>query len=607
MQSFLLSLLRPFSYIIHQLKVWFRNLRLHWKIRLLIITILAITSCISLILFKYSISIYDQQLYKNSADILTLSMQNIESEMYHLITTVSQLSTDSGLQETIRQIETSSSEYDEYKERQELMKHIYISLNKKKYILSVNYIDSDLNINSVGSDTSVLLGSKVQKLYSLAFSDNGAPVWVNPGDDDPALILLCPIREVDNLSLRPMGVIALRMDISKLVKYTLEINSDSNENFYIYDIDNELYHYGNLQETFQYKALTNNTLHSIVGYNTNSYFIVKKDSNYSSWSYYYAIPYNNIFSVFVRLRNTGIIVFICLYLILLVITTYFSNSLTKPLVQLSKKMNHISEFDFKKSTLSFSQTSRTDEIGQLQDCFQNMIRQIEILIQKDYVKQIRIKDNEYRTLQAQINPHFLYNTLDQIYWTALNHKENDIAIMIYSLSRLLRETIKGSSNFDKLISLQDEINLLEYYLTIQKNRFRDRLTFEKSITETALNSYVPKFILQPLVENSIKYGVEATTLPCNITLTAKTDESHLIITIVDNGIGVPEDLNIRIEKGEVQSKGSGIGLSNVYHRLKILYDKQATFTICNQHPQGACATISVPLNTNKVYLSSEDF
>lgn len=596
MNSLLLSILRPLFFAFHQLKVWFRNIKLHWKIQLLTLFILLTALGMTYSLFHYSISIYDEELYSNSFQILNLSIQNIENEMASLLRQVSGLATDEIVQSKIREIENATSEYDQYTNRQALLNRLYIVLNKNKYIQSVNYISPNLGIASVGSDTSKMSDEKIKQLYDLAFSKNGKPLWVDP-ERNEAVLLLSPIREVLNLNLRPMGAIMVRISLDKLVSETMNIDTTTRENLYIYSGSNELYHSGPLEEAFQWNFISPDKSYSVEKNGADSYFIVKRTSIHSSWQYYYYIPYNNIFYRFNQLKVISFFVFILISIVLSFLAIYFSNSLTRPLTKLIRQMEQIDKIDFETSSLSSFLIPRKDEIGQLQQSFSQMLKQIETLVQEGYIKQLTIKDYEYRALQMQINPHFMYNTLDSIYWKAINSKQDDIATMIFSLSKLLRESIKyRDMDLDHLIPLRDEFQILNYYITIQQVRLRENFIFTKEITPEAYDCLLPKLILQPLVENSIQYGVEHNGIACHIHLLAFVEDAYLVVQIIDNGIGVEENLLEKLKSGEKKSQGSGIGLSNIISRLKIIYGEESGLSIENQEQQGAVVTLRIPVN-----------
>ena len=180
----------------------------------------------------------------------------------------------------------------------------------------------------------------------------------------------------------------------------------------------------------------------------------------------------------------------------------------------------------------------------------------------------------------------MYNTLDSIYWMAINNKQNQIATMIFSLGKLLRESIKYGDDFNKLIPLREELQLLDHYIIIQKIRFQDKIHFQKNIQDNAYDCLLPKLILQPLVENSVNYGVETTAHTCQIIVNAELKEGYLLLCIEDNGIGIENNLLEKLESGKRKPQGSGIGLHNINSRLQIIYNQKNLLSIKNAVPQG---------------------
>ncbi len=586
-----LKILRPFSILVHSIKVWFRNLKFHWKLQILILFPTLISYFAALTFYDYSLNLYDRQLYEDSATILSLSTQNIENEMQNLLNLTSQLSTDEMIQDTIRDMESSSTEYEEYTNRQKLMNRIYTSLNTRKYILSVTFIDPELRIDTVGSDTSVLLEGQAQQLYDIAFSKSGKASWIT----DSGTLLVCPVREVKNLSLRSMGAIVIRIQIDKLVQFTMD-TSRLSENFLIYGSSDEiLYQSGELTE-LPVQIISEKSDYTVADINGISSLIVRHNSRYSDWTYFYAIPNETIFSSFTKIRTVVFLLLSGLYLLLTAASLALSRSITLPLKSLANQMEHVQDIDFEASNLSFSPNSRKDEIGMLQQSYQFMIKKIEELIQKNYRDQLLLQDTKYRVLQAQINPHFIYNTLDSVYWLAVNSHQHEISKIIFSLGRLLRENMRKDAASVPLITFRQELLILKYYIDIQQIRFHEKLEFHTDISEDAMDCTVPRMLLQPLVENSISYGAEQTAGICRIILSARVENRRFFLKLEDNGIGVENNLLDKLKTGERKPKGHGIGLSNIEQRLQLIYGKDYHFSIKSIHPTGTLVTIEFPID-----------
>jgi LytS/YehU family sensor histidine kinase len=188
------------------------------------------------------------------------------------------------------------------------------------------------------------------------------------------------------------------------------------------------------------------------------------------------------------------------------------------------------------------------------------------------------------TLKSQLNPHFLFNTLNMI--SSVMYDDVKTADkMIANLSSMLRSTLNRPS--EVLHSLKEELTVLNYYLEIMKARFNDKLKINFSIEENALNAFIPSFMIQPLVENSIKYGMDG-TLATEIAIKAEKISEHLIITITDNGPGIKTDYTTTLKKG--------LGMANTIERLEKTFNKDYKFFWTN-NGAGLVLTIDIPFIT----------
>lgn len=226
--------------------------------------------------------------------------------------------------------------------------------------------------------------------------------------------------------------------------------------------------------------------------------------------------------------------------------------------------------NFQNFKSQLSDYKRSDEVGVLQRDFILMIRRIDELIRENYKKQLVIKDTEYRALQSQVEPHFLYNTFSSINYLAKTGRNQDVSTLIMSLSELLRASISKKP----VIFLEEEIQLLNCYINIQKVRYADRANFIIDIDRRHLQYVVPRMILQPLVENSIKYGMENMLGVCTIRVYSENVGENFRLVVEDNGPGMSPDFAAKLNRFEVKPTGTGIGLKNISDRVKSLYGDQ---------------------------------
>ena len=253
----------------------------------------------------------------------------------------------------------------------------------------------------------------------------------------------------------------------------------------------------------------------------------------------------------------------------LVISFISARLFTQRINQLVQKMRDLDLGEFNVTTSIRSH----DEIGYLEQSFNSMITRLDKHIQTAYVYQLESKNAELKALQAQINPHFLFNTLESIRINALEHKDADTAKMIHLLGNLFRWNIRSDELFTEL---RQEINYAGTFIELQKIRYADAFDFTTDVPQKLLSLGVPKFILQPLVENAIKHGQRGVSSGGIISIAAQEEKGMLFISVEDNGHGMDAETVRRITDGLDQPETEtedhySIGLSNVHQRIRILF------------------------------------
>lgn len=268
----------------------------------------------------------------------------------------------------------------------------------------------------------------------------------------------------------------------------------------------------------------------------------------------------------------------------LIITNY----ITKPIHKLIARIRRISENDF---SVDPSSEARDDEIGEVFKVINEMSISIDRLLKENAEQNEQKKNIEIDLLQSQINPHFLYNTLDSIHWMAVIQKNPGICSITRCLSNLLKNMSKG---FSQKISLREELSLLEDYTTIQSIRYLETFELINHIDESLLHYSIVKLTLQPLVENAIFHGIEPSGVYGTITLDAWEEEDFLLISVTDTGVGMTEqEITQAMEATNNRERHSmnGIGIGNVHKRLQLVYGPPCGLTITSGKGKGACITV----------------
>lgn len=267
--------------------------------------------------------------------------------------------------------------------------------------------------------------------------------------------------------------------------------------------------------------------------------------------------------------------------LLLILILYLSYQITQPIQLLVSSMKKAEEGD-----LSISVPVRTkDEIGLLGESFNHMINRINHLIQEVYESEAKKRDAELRALQAQINPHFLYNTLNSIRWMANMHGAESISKAIVSLVRILEFSSQTSVEY---ITVQQEIQHVKYYESLLKLRYADKFTVDYQISEDALPYYMPKFILQPIVENAVFHGIEPKETAGTMIVSIQPEGQKLSFSITDDGVGMDQE-------GAEHRKFTGIGIGNVNERLIRYCGNTCGLNIESAPGEGTTVSFSIPL------------
>lgn len=246
-----------------------------------------------------------------------------------------------------------------------------------------------------------------------------------------------------------------------------------------------------------------------------------------------------------------------------VIAVIISTTITRPIKALENTMHKVEEGDLNvRSDIALS-----NEIGHLSSTFNAMISRIKRLMDDAVAGEEEKRKSEIKALQAQINPHFLYNTLDAIIWMSAAGKNEEVVDMTSALADLFRTSI---SKGDSLVTLENEIGNIKSYLTIQKMRYGDKLSYEVQIPPNLLQLMTPKLILQPIVENAVYHGIKLSKDGGVITIGARRTQKLLILTVEDTGVGMTEEQIARLFEPK-ENTDRGIGVINVNNRIRLSF------------------------------------
>ena len=282
---------------------------------------------------------------------------------------------------------------------------------------------------------------------------------------------------------------------------------------------------------------------------------------------------------------------IVLFALALLISVLLSRTLTRPLTNLKESMAEVQKGHFDNATFVME---GENEISSLGRSFNIMTDRIQKLMEENVQEQRLKRKSELKVLQAQVNPHFLYNTLDSIIWMAEGKKNQEVVLMTSALAKLLRQSI---SNEQEIVTIQNEIGYTQSYLTIQKMRYRDQLEFEIDVDREILHKKIVKLVIQPLVENAIYHGIKYLDGKGMLWITGAQVGANIVLSVRDNGIGMEEDtLKHILEKKpcEKNKKNNGVGVHNVHNRLQLYYGKKYGLSYKSVRGIGTTVFITIP-------------
>ena len=385
----------------------------------------------------------------------------------------------------------------------------------------------------------------------------------------------------------------------KLLKDLCENNSLA-KNSYVFIVDESgkiIYH---PKQQLLYSGLKVERIEEVLACD-NSYFVIHEDgadklytvqvSDKTGWRVVGVADFSELKKSQKETQELYIYTAILIFLAAILLATLLAATITKPIKRLMDSMKEVEKGNFEKANVVIEQDN---EIGSLGNSFNIMTEKIKRLMEQNTAVQEQKRRSELRALRSQINPHFLYNTLDSIIWMAEGEKNKEVVLMTAALARLLRQSI---SNDDERNPIEKEIEYTRSYLTIQQMRYKDKLEYEIDVDSDIQKEKIINLILQPLVENAIYHGIKYKGSKGKIIIRGFGEEDKIVIQVLDNGIGMDrETLTNIMDKSKANEGTGGVGVYNVHTRLQLYYGEKYGLHLESAPGEGTVATITIPRN-----------
>ncbi len=472
------------------------------------------------------------------------------------------------------------------------------------------YINSSRTLNQISHSVPNLHVSESwdytsQEWYAVA---SGGKYYrdIVPGADGgtagaPGNVFFTFHRVYINISdARPICAISLSFNYKELNKLIKDSNSGEEGFFGIFDSRGTLFYanspdFSGFAEKNDIAARTDDragtgyfTLHD----DSKDYLAIYDISDVYKWKIVKLIPLDLVNVKAEQTRDLNIYIGLSCIVLLIITIMYISNAITGSLRRLTRKIDTVGSGNFDVQ----AEVKGNDEVAALSRKFNSMVVQINELVNEEYRAKLGEKNARVKALEAQLNPHFLYNSLQAIASKAVLNGMKDVGRMIEALAHTFRYCVKGGN----IVTISEEIQHIRNYLAIHKIRFEDRLTVEISIQEDIEDLLIPKLSIQTIVENSVKYALEQATESILIRISTYSEEGKCVIDISDNGPGMAPEL-LEAVKDSLQdinwldNASDSIGLKNLNSRLKLMFGEEAGLTIESGVNQGTDVKLMLPI------------
>ena len=572
----------------------FRDFSIRTKLIIGFLTILLpLVLILSIVFYSYSAEIVLKQSLEQTREIVeqfSISLDNYMGLMRNKM-------------EILADSPTIQEELNTHQDKEDIKNDSFYSRNKRIRRIMLQIYSSvtmnDVEIYGINETNHYLsLWSKKYEipdkdiLFENANLSKGRSVLVNNINDADTIQMIKMVKDLQ--TYKPIGYIRFGLKRNYIEKMAKNINFGSDGGIVIFDENlnkiSGIAHDSVLSKLLKEKPSIGNFSYSE---GKNEYTAVHIHSDSTGWTTVGVIPLRYINKDLAGIQYLTVIIIVLTIIIGVTVSVIIAQSLILPLENTVNALEKFSRGDFAVRL----KENRCDEIGKLNRIFNKAIKEINELMQKVTQSEILNKEMEFKTLQSQMNPHFLYNTLDTINWLAFKEKQTEICNLVAAISSLIRASI---SNKKSIITIEQELDYVKNYIYIQHIRYKDRFDIIYDIDESLLKQAVPKLIIQPIVENAIIHGIENSKNKNLLYISVKRENECIIIIVKDTGIGMTDEKVSELLKeplnaeGDEQKAHTNLGLYAVHKRIQLMYGDLYGLTVHSQAGEGTTVTLHIP-------------
>lgn len=566
-------------------------------------TVLFLLVISSMIVF-YRISI--NNIYETATEAVknTIRQVNIDTDriLINARKQAEQVARDGEMQATLR-VPLPNSEQELYRQR---VRYNYILYDRNRFLEDINGIFIIGNNGAIYRSTGNGLREDVfrEKNWYKQVMETGETLWIPPhaGSDivnnlDVSIIsVVVPIK--DRASTRILGVAAAEIQTEQL-KQVEESGLVFQGTTYILDENNKIIYTSAEESSRKTKTISKAVAESAVESDSwtkdikidgGRYLVSVAGLSDSGWKIMGLISYEEMYAKAGILRNSIFIVIAAFVIVAAAFAVIGSRQISKPIREIRNTMKKVEQGDFNVHVDDL----KRDEVGELARSFNHMVCKINELMEREQENQKKLRQAEFKALQSQINPHFLYNTLDSITWMARMNRLDQIEEMIMALTSFLRIGLSRGRNE---ITIEEELKHVQNYVAIQKIRYSRLLKYEVDVPESLKKYCVIKMILQPIVENALYHGIKEKGEPGVIRVSMRESGENIIASVSDNGMGMrPEklrEIENMMEQG-IDFDPNAYGVINVQRRIQTNYGSEYGLHFESEYKKGTQVYVTLP-------------
>lgn len=570
-----------------------------------------LTYCILLIIPILIISSYA---YAKLANIITDNFLNSASEsfeqsldyMNYTVYKIFDTSNTIVVNNTVTDILTHDAE--EYP----LTEQIYDFSNLQSYLCSFEnnldikrinlYINDGLIYSSENVSFFKASSLKNTKVEDCILRTNARFIWgpmwyLNESTVNDTLFLLKSIKNPDDLS-EDIGF--LRIDFRKSIIQDIidKINPLDDVFSFVINSDNKIIASSrDLKDLYDNSSIDLELIKSaaqfsnqLTTFDDGKFYLQSAAIDKTDWYMVNVLPKSSILSTIKTQRNYLFIIVILNIIMAIILAAYLVKVINKRLFQVIDGMRQVPNGHLN----NYIENDSSDEVGELIDNYNYMISKMSVLIDEQYKLGKEVKNAELKALQSQINPHFLYNTLDMINWMAQKNMNKEISLAVKNLAKFYKLSLNKGKD---ITTIRNEVEHSKLYVNLQNMRYDNRITLITRLDESLMDCSIPKITFQPIIENSINHGILGRGMESgSILISGYISQGNLIIQISDDGIGIEKEvLPLILKENNLQTKGSGYGLKNINQRIKLLYGESYGLSFTSNYGFGTTVEITLPV------------